>query len=75
MDKGDVIFLSLSLSLYIYIYIYIYKYIKQWNITKSRKEWSDAICSNMDGPRNYHTRRSKSDGERQIAYYITSMGI
>ena len=37
-----------------------------------RKEWNNAICSNMDGPRNYHTKLSKLDRERQI-YHITYM--
>ena len=32
-----------------------------------KKEWN-AICSNMDGPRDYHTKWSKSDKERQISY-------
>ena len=36
-----------------------------------KKEWNNAICSNMDGPRDYHTKRSKSDRERQISYDIT----
>ena len=30
-----------------------------------KKEWNNAIYSNMDGPRDYHTRWSKSDKERQ----------
>ena len=30
------------------------------------KEWNNAICSNMDGPGDYHTKWSKSDRERQI---------
>ena len=34
---------------------------------------NNAICSNMDGPRYYHTKWSKSDGERWIPYDITSM--
>ena len=34
------------------------------------KEWNNAICSNMDGPRDYHTKWSKSDRERQILYDI-----
>ena len=25
-----------------------------------------AICSNMDGPSDYHTKRSKSERKRQI---------
>ena len=36
-------------------------------------EWNHAICSNMDGPRDYHTKWSKSDRERQISYAITYM--
>ena len=36
-----------------------------------QKEWIHAICSNMDGPRDYHT---KTDRERQISYDITYTG-
>ena len=36
------------------------------------KEWNNVIFSNVDGPRDYHTRWSKSDRERQI-YDITHM--
>ena len=35
-----------------------------------KKEWNIAICSNMDGPRDYHTKWSKSDKERQVLYDI-----
>ena len=35
------------------------------------KEWNNAICSNMDGPGDYHTKWSKSERERQIPYDIT----
>ena len=38
-----------------------------------KKEQNNAICSNMDGPRDYHTEWSKSDKERQISYDITHM--
>ena len=38
-----------------------------------KKEWNNAICSNMDGPGDYHTKWSKSDKERQISYDITYM--
>ena len=27
----------------------------------------NAMCSNMDGPRDYHTKRSKPDRKRQIS--------
>ena len=38
-----------------------------------KKEWNNAICSNMDGPRDYHTKWNKSERERQIPYDITYM--
>ena len=38
-----------------------------------QKEWNNAICSNMSGPKDYHTKWSKSERERQIPYYITYM--
>ena len=34
---------------------------------------NNAICNNMDEPRDYHTKRSKSERERQIPYDITYM--
>ena len=37
------------------------------------KEWKNAICSNMDATRDYHTKWSKSERERQISYDITYM--
>ena len=38
-----------------------------------KKEWNNAIYSNMDGPRDYPTKWSKSDRERQISCDITHM--
>ena len=35
-----------------------------------KKEWNNAICSNMDRPRDYHTKWSKSEKEK---YHITSL--
>ena len=49
-------------------YIYTMEYYSAVKI-----EWNNAICSNTDGPRSYHTKWSKSDGERQISYDITHM--
>ena len=39
----------------------------------TKKEQNNAICSNMDATRDYHTKWSKSEGERQIPYDITYM--
>ena len=38
-----------------------------------KKEWHNAICSNMDVSRDYHTKWSKSERERDIPYGITYM--
>ena len=38
-----------------------------------KKEQNNAICSNMDGPRDYQTEWSKSDTERQISCNIAYM--
>ena len=38
-----------------------------------KKEWNNVICSNMDGPRDYRTKWSKPDRERQISCDITYM--
>ena len=38
-----------------------------------KKEWNNAICSNMDGPRDYPTKWSKPDSLRHISYDIVSM--
>ena len=38
----------------------------------AKKEWNNAIFSNMDGLRDYHTKWSKSERERQI-YHIPSV--
>ena len=38
-----------------------------------RKEENNAICSNMDVSRDYHTKWSKSEREGQITYDIIFM--
>ena len=40
-----------------------------------KKEWNNAICSNMVGPRGYHTKWIKSDRERQIPIISLICGI
>ena len=37
-----------------------------------KKGWNNAVCSTMDGPRDYHIEWSKSDKQRKISY-ITHM--
>ena len=45
-------------------YINIYNGI----LLSHKKEWNNAICCNMDGSRDYHTKWSKSERERQTPY-------
>ena len=43
-----------------------------------KKEWNNAICSTMDGFREYHTKWTMSDRERQISYdttYVWNLGF
>ena len=61
MDKGDVVSIYLSI------------HPSNGILLSHKKEWNNAICSYMDGPRDYHTKRSKSERERQIPYDITYM--
>ena len=35
-----------------------------------KKEWNNAICSNIDGPIDYQTEQSKSDKDK---YCMTSL--
>ena len=36
-----------------------------------KKEWNNTIWGNMDGPRYYHTKWSKTERERQMLHDIT----
>ena len=38
-----------------------------------KKDWKSAICNNIDGPRDPHTKWGKSDKDRQIPYDISYM--
>ena len=42
-------------------------------ILLSQKELNNAICSDMNGPRDCHAEWSNSDRERQISYDIAYM--
>ena len=46
-------------------YIYTTEY---YSVTK---KWNNAIFSNMDGSRDYHSKWQKAERERQIPYDIT----
>ena len=39
-----------------------------------KKEQNNAMCSKMDGPRGYPTKRNKSERERQVPQDIIYLG-
>ena len=43
-------------------------YIQQ-NIIQPYKGWNNATCCNMDGPRYYYTKWSKSDKDKYHMYH------
>ena len=63
--KGACVCVCVCVCVYIHIYTRI--------LLSHKKELNNAICSNMDGPRDCYTKWSKSDSERQIPYDITYM--
>ena len=49
-------------------------YIYNGLLLSHKKEWNNAICSNKDTIRDYHTKSDyKSEREREIPYDITYM--
>ena len=59
MDK-DVVF--------VYTHTHIHIYTHNRRLLSHENEWNNAICSNMDGPRD-----TKSDRERETSYEIAYM--
>ena len=48
-------------------------YIYNWILFSYKKEQNNAVCSNMDEPRDCHTEWSKSDTKRQMKHDIAYM--
>ena len=55
----------------VYVFVYIYVYTHKYNeiLLSHKTEGNNAICSNVDGPRDHHTKWNKSERERQILWY------
>ena len=47
-------------------------FINRWQgiLVSFKKEQNNAICSNMDGSRDYHTKGSKSDKDKYYMNYF-----
>ena len=52
----------------IYNTLYTHRHL-QWNTAQPLKEWNNAICSNIDGPRDYHVLSEVSQTETNITRY------
>ena len=65
MDKEDIVCVC------VYTHTYIYNEI----LLSHQKEWNNAICSNMDEPRDYQTKWIKSEKEKQILYKSLIFGF
>ena len=63
------IYIYTYVCVYICVCVYLYAHTHNRILLSHKKEWNNA----MDGPRDYHTKWSKSDRERQILYDITYM--
>ena len=48
-------------------------YIHSGILLSHKNEWNNAICSNMDGHREYHTNWRKSERKWQTPHDITYM--
>ena len=52
----------------------LYIYTKEYS-SAIRKGWNLGTCNNMDGPRGYYAKWSKSDRERQYSMISLTCGI
>ena len=65
--KKHVEYIYIYTHIYTYIYVctyvctykYVYIYIYDGILLNHEKEWDNAICSNMNGPKDYHIEWSK----------------
>ena len=69
MDEEDVVYICVCVCVYIYTHTHTHTH--SGILFSLNKRVKYAICSNMDGARDYHTKRSRSDRERPISYDIT----
>ena len=42
----------------------------QCNISQPLKEWNNSICSNMEGPRDYHTKWNQQEKDKYMMSLI-----
>ena len=57
----------------VYMCVHTHTYTPEYYSVIKKKDWNNAICSNVDGTKDYHTKWNKSEGERQLSYDVTYM--
>ena len=55
------------------MYTHTHTHTHNGTLLSHKKEWNNAICSIMNATRDYHTKWSKSERERQIPYDVAYM--
>ena len=66
-------FKKICIPLHIYhTHTHTHTHIYKWNSTQLQKEWKIAICSNMDGPREYHTKWNMSEKDKYCMISLIS---
>ena len=71
MDKEDMVYTYIHTMEYTHTHTHTHTH--NGILLSHKKEWNNAICSNVDGPIDYHSKCSKSDRERKIPYDSTYM--
>ena len=61
-------------TVYVLVYIYVYTHKYSEILLSHETEGNNAICTNVDGSRDYHTKWNKSERERQILWYHLYVG-
>ena len=64
MDKENVVCVCVCMCVCVCIYVYIHTHTHKVVLLNHKKEWNKAVCSNVVGPRDYHTKWSKSDKDK-----------
>ena len=70
IGREDVVCVCVCVCMYIHIYMYMYIYVyicMMEYYSAIKKEWSVAICNDMDGARECNAKWNKSVRERQIS--------
>ena len=75
MDKEDVVYTCALMHTLVHMHTHTHT---NGIILSHEKQWNKAICSYMDGPRNYHTKQRKKEKDKYLKcgiWQTTQMNI